>query len=226
MYLIDATKNLVSEKMTEFKAQVGNDKAEVTLLFEGNEEDMFEMTVESIRKECFENEAVENLIENNDSVLCLVSGEVCLKFTGFDYHAWVKPLRGEKYARLDNLFSGPRQRRKRGVEHDEKVRNEKARESLHREQLKRKADNATVYKVACAIKKDANLTDVERFEGTQKEVKDWVNKLFSRNYIRSFGRGVTVFCVNWKFEDDLNDINNWKTLNELTEEGIFTKKEK
>lgn len=221
MYLIDATKNLVSEKWNEFKNTVNNDQADVVLIFEDDAENLFEMTVETVRKACFENPEVEALIKSDNTSLKLVSGEVCLTFTGFDYHAWVKPLRGEKYGRLDNLFSGPRQRRKRGVEHDEAVRNERARETLHREQQKRKLADATIYKIACGMKKGANVTDVERFEGTQKEVKDWVNKLFARNYIRSYGKGVTVFCMNWKFEDDLNDINNWKTLAELTEEGVF-----
>ena len=81
----------------------------------------------------------------------------------------------------------------------------------------------TIYKIAIGIRKDNSVTDIETFEGNQKQMTAFINKLFQRNYIRSFGRCITVFCINYKYDDDLNNINNWHTMEDLIESGDFIK---
>ena len=103
-------------------------------------------------------------------------------------------------------------------------RNQSAKLTMHKETMKRRVSaDTTTYKLAVGTRKDNSVTDIETFEGNQKQMRDFVNKMFQRNHLRSFGRAVTVFCINYQFEDELNDIDNWKTMQELIDKGVFTK---
>lgn len=218
MYLIDANNNLVTAKLNEFKMMVHDENSELICMDDKDPANILTTTLATLRS-LFENPALEALITDKDTQFTLYSEkhDVAMTFTGFDIHAWIKPLKGEKYVRLNSLFK-TRTRQRRVIEHDEAKRNAKARATLTASQPK---PDKTIYKVACGIKRDNNIADIEKFEGTQKEIRDFVNKLFSRNYVRTFGKCMTVFCINWKYDADLNDLGNWKTLAELTEEGVF-----
>ena len=220
MYLIDANKNLVTSKLEELKTMVQDENSDLICMDDKDPANILTTTFATLRS-LFENPALEALITDKDTQFTLYAEkyDVAMTFTGFDIHAWIKPLKGEKYVRLNSLFK-THNRQRRVIEHDEEKRNAKARASLAK--TARKPDTNT-YRIACGIKRDNTVVDIEKFEGTQKEMRDFVNKLFSRNYVRTFGKGVTVFCINWQYDADLNDLDNWKTLNELTNEGVFKK---
>ena len=219
MYLIECKKDLKPHWIEEFKTRVNDETADVTVLFDGKE-DFGAYSISNLRS-IFESDWLASVVGDNRKLgINFVANEVCLSFCGDDFLWWTKTLRGKKFARLDELFGIVPARQENYVEHDETLRNEKARASLAKTQ--RKADDST-YRIACGIKRDNTVVDIEKFEGTQKQMRDFVNKLFSRNYVRTFGKGVTVYCVNWQYDADLDDLDNWKTLNQLTEEGVFTK---
>ena len=142
----------------------------------------------------------------------IVAASATMLILGEDVLWWTKTQR-----KFNQLFALTQEQR-------EADRNQSAKLGLHKETIQRRAsiDNST-YKLAVGIRKDNSIVDIEAFEGNQKQMKDFVNKMFQRNHLRSFGRCMTVFCVNYKFDDDLNDINNWKTMQELVDEGVFTK---
>lgn len=224
MYLITCKKDLKPHWIEEFIQRAGGNDIDSTLIFEKNNDMMFESKLGEMRKNYFENAAIAKEVagmQRNDAIT-IVAGEIALRFAVDDYNWWTATLRKKPFARLDELFGVvPARVPKDTVNHDEADRNAKARASLTKSQ--RKSQNTQMYKVAAGIKKDNTVTDIEKFEGNEKQIRDFVNKLFARNHLRTFGRGVTVYCVNYQCDDDLNHIDNWKTITQLTNEGVFKK---
>lgn len=227
MVQIDARNMLIKDKLDEFRHAIGKEDCELTLQFVDDESINIDGKLSTMR-EFFENSIVEETINvlgkkcEIEIVTKEPEPEIYLVFLGSDVWAWIKPLNGEKYVRLNSLFKKPR--KKWGDYEPEPERNQHARESLTKERIrKEKKADQTTYKLAVGIRKDNSVTDIETYEGNQKGMKDFVNTLYARNMLRSFGRCISVFCVNYKYEDDLNDINNWKTLQELEDEGVFVK---
>lgn len=214
MYLIECKKNLKPHHIKEFVNQVNDQDSIATLVLENDEEHIFEASVKDLRK-LFENEDVYNCITDPIQQIDILAGDVNLRFAGTDYQWYARPVRGKLFKHVADLFE-----EKVEVKRDEHTRNEDAKASLEKS---RRQKDTTIYKVAIGTKSDNAIHDIEKMEGTQKEVVEFINKMSTLNRLRSFGRAVTVFCINWKFEDDLNDIDNWKTMSELTEEGVFSK---
>lgn len=224
MYLIECKKDLKPHWIEEFIQKAGGNDVDSTLIFEMNNDVMFESKLGEIRKNYFEDANVAAIVmgmQRNDAIT-IVAGETALRFAVDDYNWWTATLRRKPFARLDELFGVvPARVSKDTVNHDENDRNAKARATLSKSQ--RKSQNAQTYKIAAGIKKDNTVTDIEKFEGNEKQMRDFVNKLFARNHLRTFGKGVTVYCVNYQYDDDLNHIDNWKTISQLTAEGVFKK---
>lgn len=214
MYLIECKKNLKAHHIKEFVNQVNDQDSIATLVLENDEEHIFEASVKDLRK-LFENEDVYNCITDPMQQIDILAGDVNLRFAGTDYRWYARPVRGKLFKHVADLFE-----EKVEVKRDERTRNEDAKASLEKS---RRQKDTTIYKVAIGTKSDNAIHDIEKMEGTQKEVVEFINKMSTLNRLRSFGRAVTVFCINWKFEDDLNDLDNWKTMSELTEEGVFSK---
>lgn len=213
MKIINAKKCLNRNKLEEFIAAMnGVDehlefvfKSDETIKFSGNQSTLYTIFKNSLVHDAIEAFGAETEIE-------IVAASATMLILGEDVLWWTKTQR-----KFNQLFALTQEQR-------EADRNQSAKLGLHKETIQRRAsiDNST-YKLAVGIRKDNSIVDIEAFEGNQKQMKDFVNKMFQRNHLRSFGRCMTVFCVNYKFDDDLNDINNWKTMQELVDEGVFTK---
>lgn len=223
MYLIECKKDLKPHWIEEFIQKAGGNDVDSTLIFETNNDALFESKLGDIRKNYFENVNVAAIVMNmhrNDAIT-IYANEVALRFAVDDFNWWTATLRKKPFARLDELFDVVPARPLDTVNHDEADRNEKARASLQKSQRKRAND--TTYKIAVGIKKDNAINNIEIFEGNEKQMRDFVNKMFARNHLRSFGTAVTVYCVNYKEDYELNEIDNWKTITQLTKEGVFKK---
>ena len=195
--LIDGKKKLKFENIEEFKQGLTDDT--VVSMYIDQLDIFFQKSLKDM-KDFFTDESIESKVQDDNCVITFLGGSNALEILGIDYKWWIAPVRKKKYARLNKLF---------GLEQDKQEQNVK--------------QSNIIYKCACGIKKDNVVTDIEKFEGIQKEMTAFVNKLFARNQIRTFFRGVIVFCVNYKYDSDLDDINNWFTLSELSEKGVFAK---
>ena len=192
--IIDAKRKLNYKFMQKFI--LGQDPNATVTMYIDSSEKIFERPLKNIRL-FFEDQKVEEQVTSDDCVISLITDIRVLEFTGFDFNWWIAMIRGKKYHRLDRLFNAP--------EKKEKIDDEKP----------------EVYKVACGIKKDSVVTEIEKFEGNKKDTTAFVNKIFAKMQIRSMFKANVVFCVNYKYDDDLNDANNWLTMHELCDKGVF-----
>lgn len=201
--LIDGKKKLKPTHIDEFKQGL-NDDTVITMYID--QLDVFFQKKLKDMQDFFKDESIEANVQSDECVITFLGESNALEILGIDYKWWIAPVRGKKYARLNKLFN---------LEQDFSQKVDKADKPAKQSNI--------IYKCACGIKKDNVVTDIEKFEGTQKEMTAFVNKLFARNQVRTFFRGVIVFCVNYKYESDLDDINNWFTLSELSDKGVFVK---
>lgn len=192
--IIDAKHKLGYKAMSEFMS--GQDPNTTVTMYIDSSEKIFERPIRNMRL-FFEDQKVEEQVTSDDCVISFITDTRVLEIIGLDFTWWIAMVRGKKYRRLDKLFNAP--------EKKEKV------ESAGQE----------IYKCACGIKRNSVVTDIEKFEGTQKDMVAFVNKIFAKIQIKSMFKANVVFCVNYKYDDDLNDANNWFTMHELCNKGVF-----
>ena len=192
--IIDAKHKLGYKAMNEFMA--GQDPNTTVTMYIDSSEKIFERPIRNMRL-FFEDQKVEEQVTSDDCVISFITDTRVLEIIGLDFTWWIAMVRGKKYRRLDNLFNAP--------EKKEKVENV----------------GQEIYKCACGIKRNSVVTDIEKFEGTKKDMIVFVNKIFAKMQIKSMFKANVVFCVNYKYDDDLNDANNWFTMYELCNKGVF-----
>lgn len=205
MQIIDAKKCLNRSKLEEFMNAMNGVDESLEFIFKDDDTIKFSghsSTLHTIFKDPLVHEAIEAFGPQTE--ISIVATSATMLILGEDVLWWTKTQR-----KFNQLFVLSEQSAKLG---------------MHKETVKRRAsaDNTT-YKLAVGIRKDNSIADIETFEGNQKQMRDFVNKMFQRNYLRSFGKCTTVFCINYTFEDELNDVNNWKTMQQLIDEGVFIK---
>lgn len=77
------------------------------------------------------------------------------------------------------------------------------------------------YIVYSGIFNNGKIENILSFKGNKKEVLEFMNKNYQKNEVICYFENKTVFC----FEEDINNINNWKTVTQLIEEDIIEVKE-
>ncbi len=218
MYLIDARRKVNYDTLHEFINKHTNKNSEVEVIFDGDDEPCYKTTVENIQNVWMEQSLEDKVNEKGETVdvTLLSSEDIAYVMIGLDITWWRASYRRKPLGRLLQLFVPPVD----AVKRTEEQRNADAKATIS---TGRKVATEVTAKLACGVRKDTNITDVETFEGNPKDMKVFINKYLARNHLRSFGRAITVFCVNYKYDGDLNDIDNWKTFDELVEQGVFTK---
>lgn len=207
--LIDAKKAFKRWHLQQFEENQTDD-VNVVMYIEPTQV-IFERPLKDMRK-FFEDEEVEKNVPDDNCVISFITETKVLQILGIDFNWWIAVVRNKKYRRLDRLFS------------KEKIEEQQTQETSERQKKEKNiVVDEMIYKCACGIKKDNEVVDIEKFEGTKKDMICFVNRLFQKNQIRSMFKAVVVFCINYKFDSDLNDINNWFTLNELYDKGVFVK---
>lgn len=83
------------------------------------------------------------------------------------------------------------------------------------------AKKEILLKLACANKKDNNIENIKECCGNVKDCVEFVNNEFSKRYLKSQGKEIIVFNISYSNEEELLDFDNWLTLEELIEGGIF-----
>lgn len=75
--------------------------------------------------------------------------------------------------------------------------------------------------VYCGIFENDHIENIVSFKGSKKEVIEFINKNYQRNEVICFFQNKTRFCFN----HNINDINNWKSIDQLLKEDIIELKE-
>ena len=192
--VIDAKHKLSYKFIQQFMA--GQDPNTTVTMYIDSSEKIFERPIRNMRL-FFEDQKAEEQITSECCVISFITDTRVLEIAADDFFWWTAIVRGVKYKRLDKLFNN--------VEKKDVI------ESVKPE----------IYKVACGIKKDSVVTEIEKFEGNKKDTTAFVNKIFAKMQIKSMFKANVVFCVNYKYDDDLNDANNWLTMYELCDKGVF-----
>ena len=74
--------------------------------------------------------------------------------------------------------------------------------------------------VYSGILENDKVENIKSFKGTKKEVIEFMNKNYTRNEIITYFNNKSVFC----FKENIKDLSNWKTLEQLINENIITLK--
>ena len=194
--IIDAKHKLSYKFIQKFMAE--QDPNTTVTMYIDSSEKIFERPLKNMRL-FFEDQKAEEQITSECCVISFITDTRVLEIAADDFLWWTAIVRGVKYKRLDKLFND--------VEKKDIIESAKP----------------EIYKVACGIKKDSVVTDIEKFEGSKKDTTAFVNKIFAKMQIKSMFKANIVFCVNYKYDDDLNDANNWFTMYELCDKGVFKK---
>lgn len=201
--VIDAKKRLGPNSIQKFKENQSDD-TNVVMYIEDTEM-FFERPLKEMRS-FFEDESVEQAVLNDDCVISFITDEKILTILGLDFNWWIAVVRNKKYRRLDKLFG------EQVVEKEQKKERQK----------KEKIDAfQSLYKCACANLDNGVLKDIETFEGSYKDMIIFINKANAMKLMRSFFKASVVFCINYSEDKDLENVDNWFTVEELKEKGVF-----
>lgn len=192
--LIDAKRKFTTRHMTAFRENHSPDDMVDCMLT--NAGCVVSYKLSDIRDFFTDNSVID--IMKDDEVVDLTIGDDILEFTGYDYLWWIAPIRGVQFGRLDRLL------------------NEETTEKTVKTRTK------STYSVACGIKKDDEIINVETFNGAKADVIEFMNKYYSKQLLKSYFEAQVVFIFNYQDEADLTHNSNWKTLDELAAEGKVT----
>lgn len=133
-----------------------------------------------------------------------VTDNTLLEFQKIDYTYWTKPGRLEKLLGEDAPIDTP-------VE-EKPVKKER----VPKAQIQ--------IPVAVAVR-DANgvVSEVETFTGNQKEVVSFLNTHAGELQVKFFEKKTVVYNIAYQSPEELEDLGNWFTFDELVEAGVFTK---
>lgn len=132
-----------------------------------------------------------------------ITDDTLLEFQKIDYTYWTKPGRIEKLLGEDVPQT---------VTEEKPVKKEKTSKA------------PVMIPVACAVRNDAGVvSEVQTFTGVLKEAVSFLNEKAGMLQVKFFEKQTVVYNIAYQNEDELQDLNNWFTFDELVEAGVFTK---
>lgn len=143
-------------------------------------------------KNFFKSDLLKNMV-TEDEIIHLMAEEHLLTFTGKDYLYWTETLKDKAFGRLNRLFKKESKRKTKSSNED------------------------VIYNFYSGIKKETGIDNIVSFRGNKKEALEFLNKQYSINEIKCNFTNKSVFC----FEISIDKLENWKTINQLKEEGII-----
>lgn len=205
---IDATKGKFTQKRwNEFCSHVKqNDELIIITINDIDECIAFDKLKDFLKTK----EMIEHFENNKDEICAFVCEDVSLIVDVNDVIWWQKQKNGE-FARLDKLFSE--------VKINSTVQKEKQKTTTS-------TTRNRLIKVAAGVQENAEINELELFEGMQNECVVFINEYFAKMSIRSrFDENKIVkFVVDYQSDDDLYISTNWKTIDELELEGVIITK--
>lgn len=81
--------------------------------------------------------------------------------------------------------------------------------------------NEQLYRIAVGNLIDNKVENIKEFEGNKKELILFMNKEYSKRFLANFRKDNVVFNLVYQNKNELLDINNWASLDELKELNII-----
>lgn len=81
--------------------------------------------------------------------------------------------------------------------------------------------NEQLYRIAIGNLINDKIENIKEFEGNKKELILFMNKEYSKRFLANFREDNVVFNFVYQNKNELLDINNWASLDELKELGII-----
>lgn len=197
---IEVKNKLSNSSMLEFLQGLEPDsKISIFIRACDDVESLLETKVSEL-KEFFKKPCWDVLIISDEDDIAIISENKALIFGGKDFRYFTETVNGKKFKRLSSLF-----REKKESKSKSKIENEE--------------ESILIYS---GILKDGRIDNLKVFEGNKKEVIDFMNKSYQLNEIICFFQNKSVFYLPESKENmDVNNLENWKTLQELKEGGII-----
>lgn len=81
--------------------------------------------------------------------------------------------------------------------------------------------NEQLYRIAVGNLINDKVENIKEFEGNKKELILFMNKEYSKRFLANFREDKVVFNFVYQNKNELLDINNWASLDELKELNII-----
>ena len=86
---------------------------------------------------------------------------------------------------------------------------------------KRVKENEIRLSVACGIRYEGIPLFITTYEGLKSDCINFMNKAYSEKYLETGFKGEVIFNIAYANNEELNNPNNWFTLDELKQAGIL-----
>ena len=164
------------------------------------------------KRKLFESEDFVNLVKRfKNNVAAFVCDDAELDVDVNDVEWWLKNKDGV-FIRLDKLFNDVNI----NCANKPKVKAEKS-------EKKERSSSKKMIKIAAGILNDNSIDELELFEGDDKDAVVFINKYYMTNTIRKgFENNTDIrFVIDYKEDEELYNIDNWKTIAQLDIEGVI-----
>lgn len=83
--------------------------------------------------------------------------------------------------------------------------------------------SSKIYKIVAGVQDNCNITEIEFFEGDNKSCVEFINNYNKMWLLKTKfdDKKPIKFIINYENEEDLTFSKNWKTLDELKNEGVL-----
>ena len=158
-------------------------------------DESFEYTKVTLRN-FFLNDKIAALVTDKNEEISFAHSNAVIRFIGADY-LWYK----NKEKRVNDLFA------------------ENLEEKPKKEKKEKPAD--VELRVAVGSRKNGVVVDAEQFAGKKKDCIIFMNKQYAERQLKSHFEDDTVFNLGFSNIEELNDLSNWFTMDELSSSGII-----
>lgn len=204
LYTIDATGGKFTQKrFDKFCSYVKAEDEEISIVVD---EDVNVSLFSNLRNFFGTQETAEFFSTHKDNI-CMISCKNAALVVDTNDIVWWQKQKGDAFTRLDKLFAD--------------IKINCANEPKPVKESKTKIA-ATTFKSAAGIMENAEINNLELFEGDKKSTTAFINDYYSKAQIRSkFDETKIVkFVINYNEEEELCTSTNWKTIDELELEGV------
>lgn len=207
IYTIDATGGKFTQKrFNEFCSYIKTENELVHIVID----DIDECVPYNQLRELFETKELAEIFESKPNDICSFACEDAALIVDTNDVTWWQKQKDGKFVRTEKLFSEVQI----NTASQPKEKKEKTASSV--------TSRSRTLKIAAGVQEDADINELELFEGDNKSCVAFINEYFAKMNIRSrFDENKIVkFVVDYHDDEELCASTNWKTIDELELEGV------
>lgn len=207
IYTIDATGGKFTQKrFNEFCSYIKTENELVHIVVD----DIDECVPYNQLRELLETKELAEIFESKPNDICSFACEDTALIVDTNDVTWWQKQKDGKFVRIEKLFSEVQI----NTASQPKEKKEKTTSSA--------TSRSRTLKIAAGVQEDADINELELFEGDNKSCVAFINEYFAKMNIRSrFDENKIVkFVVDYHDDEELCSSTNWKTIDELELEGV------